>query len=285
MDTAEENNKDAFYGEANALISRIPGLGANHAGLANSKSIQSAFLDLEAPFNSFRWYRLLNVIRPAPSTRKIAVDAMLQSLFVILYMMIPAIASSLICAKKPKMESSSSASAEKKERPSRKFAPALQPKRIALTRKEVLIKGGLRAGRHAYPTLDDIKSDWSEKEEKNKGKSDELAKKGSKDDKEKEGDAKAKPMEQKYGDMKQKEEEEHDGAKERVEQDKKVIVGSGSADSKQSKESEKQQEKVGEENNSSNVPNDGHVEKRLREEKKGSNEKEENDKKDVKTKS
>lgn len=36
--------------------------------------------------------------------------------------------------------------------------------------KETLIKDGLQTGKHAYPTLDDIKSDWSEKDEKDQKK-------------------------------------------------------------------------------------------------------------------
>ncbi|XGW15569.1 hypothetical protein V3C99_001214 [Haemonchus contortus] len=86
-----------------------------------------------------------------------------SSLMVIVYLDVAISITSLLCLKrKPKAKSSISSSvSEPQQRPSSR----IQPRQIELTEKERLIKSGLQTGRQAYPTLDDIVSDWSEKEE------------------------------------------------------------------------------------------------------------------------
>ncbi|RCN44146.1 hypothetical protein ANCCAN_09834 [Ancylostoma caninum] len=104
-------------------------------------------------------------------------DAMLQCLFVLIYIEVVALVTISFCARK-QMKSvtidshdNQRSQPEKMEPPRRIYVPPLQPRKIELNQKEALIKGGLTAGRLAYPTLDDIKSDWSEKDEKEKARS------------------------------------------------------------------------------------------------------------------
>ncbi|VDM59424.1 unnamed protein product [Angiostrongylus costaricensis] len=58
---------------------------------------------------------------------------------------------------------------KKIDQPPTRTSALLQPKAIELNQKEKLIKGGLKTGKYAYPTFDDIKSDWSDKEQKTGG--------------------------------------------------------------------------------------------------------------------
>ncbi|CAJ0598838.1 unnamed protein product [Cylicocyclus nassatus] len=95
-------------------------------------------------------------------------DAMLQYLLVLIYIRMVIVLAISCCAKKQAKLGSSTMKVD--EPPKRKYFAPFKPRIIALNEKEVLIKGGLKAGQHAYPTLDDIVSDWSDKEElKKKG--------------------------------------------------------------------------------------------------------------------
>ncbi|KAK6038456.1 hypothetical protein COOONC_24039, partial [Cooperia oncophora] len=73
---------------------------------------------------------------------------------------------SVLCLKK---KSKTTTTPEKVQEPPRRLPLPLQPRKIELNPKECLIKDGLQTGKHAYPTLDDIKSDWGDKDEVQKG--------------------------------------------------------------------------------------------------------------------
>ncbi|VDM69860.1 unnamed protein product [Strongylus vulgaris] len=95
-------------------------------------------------------------------------DAMLQNILVLIYVEIVISIGISFCARKQVKSGKSQAKTPKVELPQRRYYATFKPRKIELNEKEALIKGGLQAGRHAYPTLDDIKSDWSDKDEKSK---------------------------------------------------------------------------------------------------------------------
>lgn len=52
--------------------------------------------------------------------------------------------------------------------PSRNKSSQVQPKKAALNEKEKMIQAGLKTGKNAYPTVDDVPSDWSDPKSKKK---------------------------------------------------------------------------------------------------------------------
>ncbi|KJH45532.1 hypothetical protein DICVIV_08410 [Dictyocaulus viviparus] len=104
---------------------------------------------------------------------EITMDAALRkSLFFLLYFDM-AVLTTLLCFKKRTKISS------EKYEPPRRTPFILKPKKIGLNPKEELIKDGLQTGRYAYPTFDDVKSDWSDREKMEKEKKSMMQKKSS----------------------------------------------------------------------------------------------------------
>ncbi|WKY00191.1 hypothetical protein Q1695_014779 [Nippostrongylus brasiliensis] len=96
-------------------------------------------------------------------SEEITMDAVLKnSLFAIIYLNLMIFITSFYCCKK-KVNTG-----EKVEPPKRTPIVQLQPRRMQLNPKEALIKDGLMANKQAYPTMDDIKSDWSDKQKEDK---------------------------------------------------------------------------------------------------------------------
>ncbi|EYC12638.1 hypothetical protein Y032_0046g1339 [Ancylostoma ceylanicum] len=164
-------------------------------------------------------------------------DAMLQCLFVLIYIEIVALATISFCARKQMK----SVTPEKVEPPRRIYAPPLRPRKIELNQKEVLIKGGLTAGRLAYPTLDDIKSDWSERDEKDNKKS---AASTPHEEAEKEKNTRKLSPEKESDNRKQDKKEEAKKMEGRSEEEKKQVVVSGIVESGKCKENKISNEKL-----------------------------------------